>query len=324
MSEEYKPIPQDEYEKQYDELWEKSLGGSDENEPREKKDNDQNDNESQEQEVQENQDEPNNDDEQVGSDGNEEDELTQEQKEELIRLKAAGAELELTKDEVIELAKKGIDYTRKTQWLADKRRKIELIDDIPDEHLMVLKALKDGNKDALVKLAKDYDIDLYDLDQDIDPEIDYPPVHAVSSELVEIEQRIMADKETLPKVEKVLSAIPEDFKAKMAQEPKLLEGLYLDVKNGKAEPTINEALKQYYVYGGDFLQHYAQAYNKLFNNSVDANTIEQRKKATPPKVKTTSKKKDYLAEAEEIWNMPTEDFRKLKAKVLAKVGMKLD
>jgi len=326
------------YEEEYDKLWEEANKTEEGKEPPEEEEEaeeaepqkDDNDNDEEEEQAEEEEPQKENKEEEEEKEEPDDNSTKQEgTKEEVFKLKAVGTELELTKDEVVELAKKGIDYTKKTQWIAENKKRIELVEGVPDEHLNALKALKEGNKEALVLLAKEYNIDLYDLDTDKEPEVeDYlttVEANESSRKLKEIESRILADEGTLPKVKHILNVIPDDFKKNMAEKPELLEALYVDIKAGKAEPTISEALKQYYINGGDFLQHYASAYNKLFNKEVEPPSEEAsraREKATMPKRKEVRReKKDYLKDAEEIWSMPSDDFRKIKAKVMAKVGI---
>ncbi len=251
--------------------------------------------------------------------------LSEQQKEEIkafMKIKARGAELELTKEEAERLASMGIDYTEKTQELAKWRNKIELTKDIPDNDLNALKALKDGNKDALIQLAKEYNIDLYDLDADKE-KLDVPDytqnINQPNEELRQVESTIMADEETLPKVKQVLNSVPESFKEQMAQNPKLLAGLYGDIKSGAIDNVLGDALKSYYISGGDFLEHYQRVFQSVHSKQQNTQQqIEQFKKVVPPTIKQEPAKKDYLKDAEEIWNMPQTDFAKLKARVMAK------
>jgi len=243
-----------------------------------------------------------------------------------LTTKYRGTELSFNKEEASELVSKGIDYTQKTQELAQWRRLIENTKDIPESDINALKALKDGNKDALLQLAKEYNVDLYDLDAEKEPEVpNYLEQgnQPVQEELQRISQRIEADTNTRPKVEQVLDILPQEFKEQMAVNPKLLEGLYLDVKQGVTDNILNEALKSYYVSGGDFLNHYQGAYQKVYSNqTLEPQQVQQVQKAVPPKTTNTAPaKKDYLKDAEEIWNMPNDDFAKLKAKVMSKQSL---
>ena len=251
--------------------------------------------------------------------------LSDQQKEEMkafLKLKARGTELNLSEDEARELASKGLDYTMKTQELAQWRQLIENTKDIPENDINAIKALRNGNKDALLQLAKKYNIDLYDLDIEKEPEVPnyLEEVNQPNEELARIENRILADKETLPKVEQVLEALPKEFIHQMQSQPAMLEGLYGDIKNGVTDNVLGEALKSYYIKGGDFLTHYQSVYNRIYSNnkSIEPYRVQQAQKAVTPRVKTQPAKRDYLKDAEEVWNMPREDFAKLKAKVMAK------
>jgi len=331
-TEEPKELSPDEYEKEYDRLWNEANGVTEEpDEGTEQDDTTENveDKDSGSNKDSEDEEEANDtskptleeQEEAIDNDTS----MSEQEKEEakaFLRIKARGTELDLTEEEAKELASKGIDYTLKTQELAKWKRLIENAKDIPESDLNAIKALRDGNKDALLQLAKEYNIDLYDLDAEKEPEVpnyleqgNQPNVE----ELQRISQRIEADTETRPKVEQVLDVLPNEFKEQMVANPKLLEGLYVDIKQGVTDNILNEALKSYYVSGGDFLNHYQSAYQKVYNQkTLEPQQVQQVQKAVPPKTKAQPKKKDYLQDAEEIWNMPEDDFAKLKAKVMAK------
>ena len=330
--EEQKEINSDEYEKEYDRLWNEANNINEEpteaNEHNETFENVEENDTGSNKDIQ-NEEEANNTTEQSLKKQEEaidnDESMSEQEKNEakaFLKIKARGTELDLTEDEAKELASKGIDYTLKTQEIAKWKRLIENAKDIPENDLNAIKALRNGNKDALLQLAKEYNIDLYDLDTEKEPEVpnylnqsNQPNVE----ELQRISQRIEADKDTLPKVEQVLDVLPNEFKEQMVANPNLLEGLYVDIKQGITDTILNEALKSYYVSGGNFLNHYQNAYQKMYNQqTLEPQQVQQVQKAVPPKINTQSKKKDYLQDAEEIWNMPKDDFAKLKAKVMAK------
>ena len=331
-TEEPKEFSPDEYEKEYDKLWNEANGITEEPVEENKEDNTtenvedentgSNQNDENKKEANDTSEQSLEQQEKAIDNDNSMSEQEKEQAKAFLRIKARGAELELTEDEARELASKGIDYTLKTQELAKWKRLIENAKDIPESDLNAIKALRDGNKDALLQLAKEYNIDLYDLDAEKEPEV---PNYLEqgnqpnTEELQRISQRIEADTETRPKVEQVLDVLPNEFKEQMVANPKLLEGLYVDIKQGITDTILNEALKSYYVSGGDFLNHYQSAYQKMYNQqTLEPQQVQQVQKVVPPKTKAQPKKKDYLQDAEEIWNMPEDDFAKLKAKVMAK------
>ncbi len=331
-TEEPKEFSPDEYEKEYDKLWNEANGITEEPVEENKEDNTtenvedentgSNQNDENKKEANDTSEQSLEQQEKAIDNDNSMSEQEKEQAKAFLRIKARGAELELTEDEARELASKGIDYTLKTQELAKWKRLIENAKDIPESDLNAIKALRDGNKDALLQLAKEYNIDLYDLDAEKEPEV---PNYLEqgnqpnAEELQRISQRIEADTETRPKVEQVLDVLPNEFKEQMVANPKLLEGLYVDIKQGITDTILNEALKSYYVSGGDFLNHYQSAYQKMYNQqTLEPQQVQQVQKVVPPKTKAQPKKKDYLQDAEEIWNMPEDDFAKLKAKVMAK------
>lgn len=77
-------------------------------------------------EVEEPEDEETEDDE-PETEVNEEEDSVEEQTAEVVKLKVNGEEIEKPLDEVVALAQQGLDYTKKTQDVADKRKELETL-----------------------------------------------------------------------------------------------------------------------------------------------------------------------------------------------------
>ena len=98
----------------------------------------------------------------------------------LYKIKANGKEFEMTLDELKQTASKGMDYLKKTTALKPYRTMIAAMEEnkVSPEDINLLIDLKKGNKEAIAKLIKENEVDVYDL-----PEAnDYKPQEYRQSE----------------------------------------------------------------------------------------------------------------------------------------------
>lgn len=177
-------------------------------------------------------------------------------------------------DEVKKLINLGLNYTRKTQELASVRKIADYAKDhsIEMSDLELLADLKSGNKDALGELAKRNNISIYD----VDTEADYKPNEKVAykevSEVDLIAQDIAKDEVLYGKVRDALTYVPRDFAENVVSDAKLLSAFRDDVANGITDKVLPLAIKNHAIYGGDFIQHYVNIANELFNQNVESKT----------------------------------------------------
>ena len=82
------------------------------------------------------------------------------------KVKANGTELELTNDELLQLAPKALNYTQKMQEIAPWRKSISALKDngmTHDDVNLMIDIMK-GDKDAIAEIVKRHKIDTLDLD----------------------------------------------------------------------------------------------------------------------------------------------------------------
>ena len=152
------------------------------------------------------------------------------------RVKADGDEFEFTDEELIALAPKAMNYTKKMQEIAPYRKRISAMKDnnITEDDFNLMMDVFKGNKDAISTILKRTGTDALDLDDSED--INYTPTSYGKDEstlaIEEIDNVISKD----PEYNVTKRVIDEDWdnssRTEFRDNPKLIEALHYDVKHG--------------------------------------------------------------------------------------------
>lgn len=187
------------------------------------------------------------------------------------KVKANGTELELTNDELLQLAPKALNYTQKMQEIAPWRKSISALKDngmTHDDVNLMIDIMK-GDKDAIAEIVKRHKIDTLDLDVE---ESKYRPKDYGKDEhelaLEDVVNMIKKDPEFKVTQYVVDDAWDVKSRGELAKDPSKIEGLHVDIKNGTFDKVNPIALKlkaldggrktdlDYYLEAGS--QHYAE------------------------------------------------------------------
>lgn len=187
------------------------------------------------------------------------------------KVKANGTELELTNDELLQLAPKALNYTQKMQEIAPWRKSISALKDngmTHDDVNLMIDIMK-GDKDAIAEIVKRHKIDTLDLDVE---ESKYRPKDYGKDEhelaLEDVVNMIKKDPEFKVTQYVVDDAWDVKSRGELAKNPSMIEGLHVDIKNGTFDKVNPIALKlkaldggrktdlDYYLEAGS--QHYAE------------------------------------------------------------------
>ena len=211
-----------------------------------------------------------------------------------------GQDLQLSKEELVALAQKGFDYTSKTQDLASKRQLIELAEEygLSVEDMKALADAKKGDKEALGYLAKQANIDPYDMDID---NAYVPQVEAKNYLLEDAIKTVQSDTEYGTVIDNWMGMLPQSATELMRHDPKILLDIHSEAKSGIAQKVMPEVIKQMAMSPMvDFRQAYLKARESVVNQKEVKKEVprEIKKKATITK-KTTSK---HMKEHEDVWD----------------------
>lgn len=202
----------------------------------------------------------------------------------LYKIKANGKEFEMTLDELKQTASKGMDYLKKTTALKPYRTMIAAMQEnkVSPEDINLLIDLKKGNKEAIAKLIKENEVDVYDL-----PEAnDYRPREYRQSEAAldvkEVLSTISKDAE-FSRTSEIYAAFDEQTKAFLNEDPSRIVGLHNDIKTGVFDKVLPLAEKKAMIdgYNAPFLQYYLQAGQEILNANNRPIQTEQKQYVPP-------------------------------------------
>ena len=202
----------------------------------------------------------------------------------LYKIKANGKEFEMTLDELKQTASKGMDYLKKTTALKPYRTMIAAMEEnkVSPEDINLLIDLKKGNKEAIAKLIKENEVDVYDL-----PEAnDYKPQEYRQSEtaleIKEVLSTISKDAE-FSRTSEIYAAFDDQTKAFLNEDPSRIVGLHNDVKTGVFDKVLPLAEKKAMIdgYNAPFLQYYLQAGQEILNANNRPIQTEQKQYVPP-------------------------------------------
>ena len=202
----------------------------------------------------------------------------------LYKIKANGKEFEMTLDELKQTASKGMDYLKKTTALKPYRTMIAAMEEnkVSPEDINLLIDLKKGNKEAIAKLIKENEVDVYDL-----PEAnDYKPQEYRQSEtaldMKEVLNTISKDTE-FSRTSEIYSAFDDQTKAFLNEDPSRIAGLHNDIKTGVFDKVLPLAEKKAMIdgYNAPFLQYYLQAGQEILNANNRPIQTEQKQYVPP-------------------------------------------
>ena len=202
----------------------------------------------------------------------------------LYKIKANGKEFEMTLDELKQTASKGMDYLKKTTALKPYRTMIAAMEEnkVSPEDINLPIDLKKGNKEAIAKLIKENEVDVYDL-----PEAnDYRPKEYRQSEtaldMKEVLNTISKDTE-FSRTSEIYAAFDDQTKAFLNEDPSRIAGLHNDIKTGVFDKVLPLAEKKAMIdgYNAPFLQYYLQAGQEILNANNRPIQTEQKQYVPP-------------------------------------------
>ncbi len=199
-----------------------------------------------------------------------------------FKIKANGSEIELTQEELIKLAPKALDYTRKMQEIAPWRRTISALKDngLTEEDINLFISAKKGDKDAIAAMVKQANVDPLDLEVSEEAEKYVPTNYGKSEQELAIED-IVSNISRDPEYSTTQYVINNKWDNKSQQElfehPEYIQGLHADVKSGVFDKVSPIAMKLAAMDGGrkSDIEYYIAAGNEYYGNLA---IQEQRQK----------------------------------------------
>lgn len=194
------------------------------------------------------------------------------------RIKANGKEYDMTLDELIKLAPKAMDYVKKTTQIKPYRTMISSMEEhgISKDDINTLIDIKKGNKEAIAKLIKDSQVDVYDL-----PEAEaYKPTQYTknekSFEFDEVVKELSADRELFNRTADVYKNMDRETQTLLYENPDFLRGLQEDIKSGLFDEIYPHVEKSMAIDSSTpFFRHYLAAGTAVVENKKKALQAKQ-------------------------------------------------
>lgn len=220
---------------------------------------------------------------------------------EKFKVKANGVEFEFTKEELIMLAPKAMDYTKKMQQIAPFRKAISAMEEngLTENDINMLIEMKKGNKDAIAALIKEAKVD--PLDIDVETEKQFVPQQYGMSEtqlrIKEVVNEIQSDPEYKITQDVVDRQWDSASRKTLAENPDMIRGLHVDIKSGIYALVAPEMMKLKMLDGSrkSDLDYYLEAGNRIAERLKQENEVvkkEDKRQAQQKEIKEAAKKRE--------------------------------
>ena len=289
----------------------------------EDEDDDKEDSDDNNDEDEDNSDESDEDDNDDSDD--DEDDKESEDDFEPIEVEVSGTKVTInSKEEMIKLATKGLDAVNITPNSDSEVDRIVEQGKLSKEDLTLLIDARNGDANAISKLAELGKIDVLDIDEKKAAE--YTPAFELEkrNEVNEVAGQILADSEHATEFMKVKDTVPQNFVAEISADASKLRAFSGHIKSGLAQEIIPKAMLEVATNGGDFYSAYAKVgaeLSKTFGKKevkvdkkekrVISEKEEKMRKRANSDDKNSEKKED--TSVTDIWNMPDDEFEAMVA-----------
>ena len=237
------------------------------------------------------------------------------QEEHIYKVKANGQEFDFKIDELLKLAPKAMDYTKKTQELAKWRKTISALTEHNvghDDVNLLIDVLK-GDKNALASVMKRTGVDALELDTE---NVIYTPKEygkdATELAIQDVINKYEDDADFGITADVIANKLDEKSKSEFFKDPKLIEALHEDVKAGDFKPVFAEMQKLKALDGGSRtdLEYYIAA-GKQYHTRNDLAKLAQANAIAQATQKTAAEK---IAEAAKIAEVKAQTVKREQVK----------
>lgn len=221
----------------------------------------------------------------------------EEPKEQKFRVKANGQYFDLTQEDLVKLAPKGLGYTRKMQQIAPFRRVISAMEEngLTEDDINQLIEMKKGNKEATANFLQKHQITPFELDVTSEQTSNYKP------QKYGTEQSLLKDAieeaEQSPKfgvLKKYVQTFDEDSRKKVIENPNIISLLMQDIENGIFDQILPEANKRHFLEGkAGVLDYYIQVATEQLNQMKQGEKVVQQ--AADSKARSNARNKAQIS-----------------------------
>lgn len=206
--------------------------------------------------------------------------------EQTYKIRANGQEIELSIEELKQLASKGVDYTKKTQQLSKHKSNIKAIEDnnISLEDLYQLSDMLKGDKNAIKNFLEKVNFDQEDMYSD--ESNSYKPNIVQVTELDEVISDLKENHSNeYNQLEKLIPTLDDSSKSRIANDPNILRLLATEISTGEFDKVMPYVRKDQLLNGMSFLDSYVKNAKALISQKQNNNPNNKSTQTNKNKVK---------------------------------------
>ena len=206
--------------------------------------------------------------------------------EQTYKIRANGQEIELSIEELKQLASKGVDYTKKTQQLSKHKSNIKAIEDnnISLEDLYQLSDMLKGDKNAIKNFLEKVNFNQEDMYSD--ESNSYKPNIVQVTELDEVISDLKENHSNeYNQLEKLIPTLDDSSKSRIANDPNILRLLATEISTGEFDKVMPYVRKDQLLNGMSFLDSYVKNAKALISQKQNNNPNNKSTQTNKNKVK---------------------------------------
>ena len=242
-----------------------------------------------------------------------------------MTVKVNGYDIEIkSQEELMAFVQKGADtFNQKPESHTQEKAIIDQ-GKLSNEDLTLMIDAKNGDMNAIAKIAEMAGIDPFDVEKKMSEE--YKPTFEATQpgEIDKAANEIVADTALLETYQRVRDNVPDDFMSKIEGDATLLRNFGRHLKSGFAQEVIPQAIAEQIKNGGNFFDAYSRVGQAMANAKADTETKTTEKKEIKQERVMTDREKgmrEKIADQKEenhtpgsedtakaIWQLSDEEF----------------
>ncbi len=242
-----------------------------------------------------------------------------------IEVEVAGHKVTITsKEEMLAYIRKGASsFEAKPETLQEEKLVIEQ-GKLSADDLKLLVDARNGSKEALAKIAKNANIDLLDVDNEMADSYTQQQEYFRQSEVDIVADEILKDEVHATDFRNIAKTLPQSFMDEITSNAKDLKAFSGHIKSGIAQKVIPMAINSQIVNGGTFLENYnrvGQAMNQQTKQPEQKREIGQREADLRKRASsgTGHNHQSDKFSGKDVWDMSDEEFDKLSSSDISKL-----
>ncbi|EKQ8056005.1 hypothetical protein P6X57_000745 [Campylobacter coli] len=211
------------------------------------------------------------------------------------KIRADGQDLEFTLDELIKLAPKAMNYTKKMQQIAPFRRTISALEEnqVSEDEINQFIEMRNGNAVAISNFLRSKNMNINDIDNISDDEVSGYKANKYGREHTRLDDIVedIKSSEHYNKLVDYVSQLDPRSKEIIQRQPETLNILINEMASGHFDRIKAEASKKALLYGSKKadLEYYIDSANALYDSQRKEYEATVKNKQTEQKINNRAK-----------------------------------